>query len=61
MMSTTKLVMEESVFARSMELIEGDPLEEIFALNLGEYLSKILISEDLIEKINATVKERQLV
>jgi len=60
-MSTTKSATEESVFARSMELIEGDPLEEIFALNLGEYLSKILISEDLIEKINATVKERQLV
>jgi len=61
-MNTQELQESElSVFARSMELIEGDPLEEIFALNLGEYLSEILISDDLIEQISATIKEQQLV
>ena len=49
------------MFSRSMNLIKGDPLEEIFELNLGAYLSEILISEDLIEQISATIKERQLV
>lgn len=50
-----------TMFSRSMNLIKGDPLEEIFELNLGAYLSEILISEDLIEQISATIKERQLV
>lgn len=46
---------EESVslFAQSADLIDSDPLEEIFALNLGDFLSEHLISEDLAQKISA--------
>jgi len=61
-MNTTELQESQaSMFTRSMNLIQGDPLEEIFALNLGEYLSEILISEDLIQMISASTQERQLV
>jgi len=47
-----------SLFGRSMDLIEGDPLEEIFALNLGDFLSEHLISEELAHKIGKNVKDK---
>ena len=40
-----------SVFSRSAELLEDDPLEEIFALNLGDFLTEHLISDELAQKI----------
>lgn len=40
-----------SVFSRSAEFLGDDPLEEIFALNLGDFLTEHLISEDLANKI----------
>lgn len=40
-----------SLFARSTDLLDVDPLEEIFALNLGDFLSEHLISDELAEKI----------
>jgi len=40
-----------SFFSRSTEFLMDDPLEEIFALNLGDFLTEHLISEDLAEKI----------
>lgn len=40
-----------SLFGQSEFLIDNDPLEEIFALNLGDFLSEHLISEDLAQKI----------
>ena len=40
-----------SLFSQSDFLIDNDPLEEIFALNLGDFLSEHLISEDLAHKI----------
>ena len=43
-----------SVFARSEISLESDPLEEIFALNLGDFLSEHLISDELVEKISNT-------
>ncbi len=43
-----------SVFARSEISLESDPLEEIFALNLGDFISEHLISDDLIQKISRT-------
>lgn len=43
-----------SVFARSEISLESDPLEEIFALNLGDFISEHLISDELIEKISKT-------
>lgn len=47
-----------SLFGRSMNLIEEDPLEEIFALNLGDFISEHLISEDLVQKIGHNVKDK---
>lgn len=47
-----------SLFSRSMDLIEGDPLEEIFALNLGDFISEHLISDDLAQKIGKNVKDK---
>lgn len=40
-----------SLFARSTEFLDSDPLEEIFALNLGDFLTEHLISDDLAAKI----------
>ena len=47
-----------SLFGRSVDLIEGDPLEEIFALNLGDFISEHLISDDLAQKIGKNVKDK---
>lgn len=43
-----------SVFSRSDISLETDPLEEIFALNLGDFISEHLISDELIQKISKT-------
>jgi len=47
-----------SLFGRSIDLVEGDPLEEIFALNLGDFISENLISKDLAEKIGKSEKNK---
>ena len=47
-----------SLFSRSVDLLEGDPLEEIFALNLGDFISEHLISDELAKKIGNTVKDK---
>ncbi len=41
-----------SVYARSEISLESDPLEEIFALNLGDFISEHLISDELVQKIS---------
>lgn len=41
-----------SLFGRSIDLMGDDPLEEIFALNLGDFVSECLISEDLAKKVS---------
>ncbi len=41
-----------SVFSRSEISLENDPLEEIFALNLGDFISEHLISDELVQKIS---------
>ncbi len=51
-MKEEKLEQGISLFSRSTELLDSDPLEEIFALNLGDFLSEHLISDDLAEKIS---------
>ena len=49
-----------SLFGQSQELLEGaDPLEEIFALNLGDFISEHLISEDLAKKISVSDKDKK--
>lgn len=48
-----------SLFSQSEFLIENDPLEEIFALNLGDFISEHLISEELAQKISAGSKDKK--
>ena len=48
-----------SLFSQSENLIDGDPIEEIFALNLGDFLSEHLISEDLAKKIGAKSHDKK--
>ena len=38
--------------------MENDPLEEIFALNMGDFVSEYLISEDLANKIGKSAKNK---
>lgn len=48
-----------SLFSQSEFLVEQDPIEEIFALNLGDFIAENLISEDLARKIGANVKDKK--
>lgn len=41
----------------SLEL-EADPLEAIFALNMGDFMTEHLISKDLLSKIDTSVKDK---
>jgi len=38
--------------------IENDPLEAIFALNMGDFMTEHLISKDLLTKIDTSVKDK---
>lgn len=50
-----------SLFSQSEFLIDGDdPLEEIFALNIGDFISEHLISEDLAKKISSNNKDKKV-
>ena len=55
---TDKEEMGASLFGRELEFMESDPLEEIFALNMGDFISEYLISEDLANKISTSAKDR---
>lgn len=49
-----------SLFGQSEEYFpDNDPFEEIFALNLGDFISEHLISEDLAKKISSNVKDKR--
>lgn len=48
-----------SLFTQSDFLINDDPLEEIFALNLGDFITENLISEDLAKKISKSENEKK--
>lgn len=48
-----------SLFSQSEYLIDQDPIEELFALNLGDFISENLISEDLAKKIGENVKDKK--
>ena len=50
--------MGASLFSRTLDIMENDPLEEIFALNLGDFVSEFLISEDLANKIGKNSKDK---
>ncbi len=48
-----------SLFGQSEYTLGADPLEEIFALNLGDFVSEHLISEDLAKKISLNMKDKR--
>ena len=48
-----------SLFGQSEYLTEADPIEEMFALNLGDFLSEALISEDLAKKISTKANKKE--
>lgn len=48
-----------SLFSQSESLIGGDPIEEMFALNLGDFISETLISEDLAKKISVSANKKE--
>ena len=47
-----------SLFGKTLDLMEDDPLEEFFALNMGDFISEYLISEDLADKIGKNLKNK---
>lgn len=50
--------MGASLFSRTIDIMENDPLAEIFALNMGDFMSEYLISEDLANKISKSAKNK---
>lgn len=48
-----------SLFSQSDFMIGQDPIEEIFALNLGDFMAENLISEDLARKIGNNIKDKK--
>lgn len=48
-----------SLFSQSEFLIDDNPMEELFALNLGDFLSEHLISAELVEKIGSHDKNKR--
>ena len=55
---TDKEELGASLFGKTMEFMEDEPLEEFFALNMGDFISEYLISEDLANKIGKDLKSR---
>ena len=47
-----------SLFSRTLDIMENDPLEEIFALNMGDFVSEFLISAELATKIGKSEKDK---
>lgn len=48
-----------SIFGQSEYLVGTDPIEEMFALNLGDFLTDSLISEDLAQKISVKSNKKE--
>ncbi len=57
-MTDNKEEMGASLFGRTLDIMEDDPLEEIFALNMGDFISEYLISTDLANKIGKDVRDK---
>ena len=58
MSRTKKTNNDASLYTRSINLLEDDPLEEIFALNLGDFFTEHLINPEFVEKISKKAKEK---
>ena len=57
-MSDNKTDNGASMFSRSENLFDTDPMQEIFELNLGDFMVEHLISEDLAKKIGHNVQDK---
>ncbi len=60
-MSKTEKTKNEnsSLYTRNINLLEDDPLEEIFALNLGDFLTEHLITPEFAKKISSKAKDKK--
>ncbi len=47
-----------SMFSRSESMFDSDPMQEIFELNLGDFMVEYLISDDLAQKIGKNVHNK---
>ncbi len=47
-----------SLYSRSLNFLDSDPLEEIFALNMGEFLTEHLINPELADRISHSVRDK---
>lgn len=54
----TKSKNDSSLYTRDINLLQDDPLEEIFALNLGDFFTEQLINPELAEKISKKANEK---
>ncbi len=57
-MSDNKTDSGASMFSRSENLFDTDPMQEIFELNLGDFMVEHLISEELAKKIGHNVQDK---
>ncbi len=48
-----------SLFGKTDFLVDSDPIEEMFALNLGDFLTENLVSEDLAKKISIKSNKKE--
>ncbi len=49
---------DSSVYTRNINLLEDDPLEEIFALNMGDFFAEHLITPEFAQKISKKAHEK---
>ena len=49
---------DTSMYTRKINLLADDPLEEIFALNLGDFLTEHLINPEFVDKISKKAKDK---
>ncbi|MBE7707016.1 MAG: HD domain-containing protein [Cyanobacteria bacterium SIG30] len=47
-----------SAYSKFVGILDNDPLEEIFELNMGDFLTEHLINSDLANKIGASVHDK---
>ncbi|MBR2068317.1 MAG: HDOD domain-containing protein [Candidatus Gastranaerophilales bacterium] len=60
-MSNTNKIKNDSnasIYTRNINLLEDDPLEEIFALNLGDFFTEHLINPEFANKISKKAREK---
>jgi len=50
-----------SIYTRNINLLEDDPLEEIFALNLGDFFTEHLINPEFANKISKKAHEKGII